>query len=387
MNILFIHEVDWMRKVVYDVHMLSEAMSLRGHNVYAIDYESMWQRNGSSPHNIKVSRVFPDACVNLIRPAFIKLPVISRMSAFISHYFAIDKVIKERKIDVILLYSVPTNGLQAVYWAKKYKIPVVFRSLDILNQLVSNTALGIVTKWLEQVIYPEVDMCLTITPKLSDYMHKMQANKTKVLNMPVDINRFYPYPSKPVFGDTKVLLFMGTLFDFSGLYEFLWLYPEILKQLPDTKLLIVGDGEQRYKLQAVINTLALHDSVIFTGIQPYEDMPYYINCADVCLLPFHSNEITKDIFPGKVVQYLACGKPLVSMNLQGVNAVIQGKEQGVVFVENHKEMVDAALALLTHPKEAEKLGSNGLKYTRENHSCEKVAEKLEHILVELKNGY
>ncbi len=45
MNILFVHEVDWLNKVVFDIHSLSESLSLLGHRVYGIDYESMWARN------------------------------------------------------------------------------------------------------------------------------------------------------------------------------------------------------------------------------------------------------------------------------------------------------------------------------------------------------
>ena len=37
MNILVIHEVDWIKKVTYEIHHLSELFSLHGHNVYAVD--------------------------------------------------------------------------------------------------------------------------------------------------------------------------------------------------------------------------------------------------------------------------------------------------------------------------------------------------------------
>ena len=47
MNILFVHEVDWLNKVVFDIHSLSELLSLRGHKVYAIDYEAAWNRSNS----------------------------------------------------------------------------------------------------------------------------------------------------------------------------------------------------------------------------------------------------------------------------------------------------------------------------------------------------
>ena len=117
MNILFVHEVDWLNKVVFDPHNLSEALSLLGHQVCAIDYEEAWSRNGTfSLGNLKtrefngVSRALPGASVCLRRPGFIKIPGLSRLSAAFTHYREIQKTIKEKNIDVIVLYSVPPTG-------------------------------------------------------------------------------------------------------------------------------------------------------------------------------------------------------------------------------------------------------------------------------------
>ena len=96
MNILFIHEIDWLRKVVFEIHTLSELLSLSGHQVYAIDYESMWVKDkpldfGSFRTDLVngVARAYPDASVSLRRPGFIKIPGLSRLSAAFTHYIEI----------------------------------------------------------------------------------------------------------------------------------------------------------------------------------------------------------------------------------------------------------------------------------------------------------
>ena len=93
MNILFIHEIDWLNKVVFELHGLSELLSLRGHHVYAIDYENPWDRDGVfSLGSLKtreingISRAFSGASVSLVRPGFIKIPGLSRLSAAVTHY-------------------------------------------------------------------------------------------------------------------------------------------------------------------------------------------------------------------------------------------------------------------------------------------------------------
>lgn len=386
MNILFVCEVDWERKVVFDMLLLAEAMSLRGHKVFAVDYEDMWQTN-----NVKVSkesdvaRALPKASVRLIRPDFVRIKGLSRVSAFVSHYFEIKRVIKEQDIDAIVLYSVPTNGLQAIHWARKFNIPIVFRSIDVLNQLVPYPMLRSLTRYLERKVYSSVDRILTITPKLSEYVVGLGANPSKVniLPMTVDTNLFCPSSDVEAMrhkwglgDDDKIVLFMGTLFPFSGLDWFIFNFTHIMRSVPEAKLLIVGDGGQRAYLERIIREMDLQGHVIITGFQPYKDMPQYINLADVCVNTFVSNAITKDIFPGKTVQFLACGKPLVMRPLGGVKTVIAGEEQGVVYADTDNGMIGTICFLLQSPEKRNEIGQNGLRYVRQHHSCEKVTEQL-----------
>lgn len=391
MNILVVHEVDWMRKVVFDVHWISEAMSLRGHNVHALYYESLWGLNGwKPPRHTLALRAFPDAKVELICPSFIRYPIVSRASAFVTHYFEIKRVIKEKQIDAIILYSVPTNGLQSLFWAKYFNIPVIFRSIDVLSQLAPYPALRTITRLLERQVYSRVDRILTITPKLSEYVVRLGADsrKVNVLPVPVDINLFHPsldgvseLRHKWGLSDTdKVVVYMGTLFNFSGLD---WILPEFARKGVDAKLMIVGDGEQRGRLEQIIRAYNLHDEVIITGFQPYQDIPKYINLADVCINPFVVNDATRDIFPGKTVQILACGKPLVMRSLDGVKAMIDGEEQGVVYADSNEGIVREILSLLKSDEKRKKIGQNGLQYAKKHHDCREVARRLEGILSEL----
>ena len=295
MNVLFIHEVDWLNKVVFEIHNLAEILSLRNHNVYAIDYEDSWKRNGGFDlGNLKtkdfpgVSRALPGSSVYLRHPGFIKIPVLSRVSAAFTHYFEIRKTLKEKKIDVIMLYSVPTNGLQTLYLAKKTGVPVVFRSIDILHRLVRNPILSIITRWLEKRVYKRADAILAITPNHARYVISMGADekKVKLLPLPIDTTMFHPgvdcteVRRKWRFGEKeRIVVFIGTLFEFSGLDTFLRSFPAVLKKVSDAKLLIVGDGPQRKKLESIIKELRLEKQVTITGFQPYQTMPQYISLA------------------------------------------------------------------------------------------------------------
>lgn len=397
MNVLFIHEVDWLNKVVFDIHTLAESLSLRGHKVYAIDYENTWKRKNfydlrASYQEIEgVSRAFKGSFVTLIRPGFMKISGLSRVSAAITHGSVINKTIRDKKIDAVVLYGVATNGLQAIYAARRYNIPIVFRSIDILNQLVVYPILRPFTKILEKIVYPRADMVLTLTPSLSRYVVDLGASvdSIKLLPMPVDTAIFHPSPTPGelrrrwgIKDTDKVILYMGTLFDFSGLDTTIRWLPDIANKVPDVKLCIVGDGTQRAKLESIIRETGAGDKVIITGFQPYETMPQYINMAAVCLNPFRITGATREIFPGKIVQYLACAKAVVATPLPGLAAVTPGEEQGIAFAGTPEDMAEKLVNLLKDNEYRQRLERNGLEYVKKVHSCESIAGQLEARLEE-----
>ncbi|MFC1920705.1 glycosyltransferase [Chloroflexota bacterium] len=396
MNILFIHEIDWIEKPVLDIHFIAEGLSLRGHRVYAIDYADTWGKDklsGRGSLRTKeydgISRAFAGSSVTVRRPGFIRIPILSRISASITHYLEIRRTIKEKDIDAIVLYSVPTNGLQAVYLARKFNIPIVFRSIDILNMLVPNAILSSVTMLLEKKIYSSVDAVLPNTPQYQKYVESMGADKTKLkyLAFPVDTGLFHPLDSDPELrkkwelkDNDRVIVFIGTLFNFSGLDDFIRAFPALLKEVPVAKLLIVGDGVQRNRLEEIIAKENLEASVTITGFQPYQTMPQYINLADVCINTFTINKDTIDVFPAKIMQYVACGKPTVATELRGIKTILPGETHGVIYVKNAEAMVKEVISLLKSEKRRKDIGNAGYNRIKDRFSYKIISEELETIL-------
>jgi glycosyltransferase involved in cell wall biosynthesis len=182
--------------------------------------------------------------------------------------------------------------------------------------------------------------------------------------------------------DDGIVLFMGTLFDFSGLDDILPLFHRVIEEIPSAKLLIVGDGPQRPVLEELITRYGLRETVTITGFEPYDMMPRYINMADVCINTFRVTDATRDIFPGKTVQFLACGKPFIATMLPGMTAVIPGEEQSVVYADKPEDMISETVSLLKSPERAEKLGKAGLAYVQRTHSFENIARQLEEYIIE-----
>jgi glycosyltransferase involved in cell wall biosynthesis len=394
MNILFVSEYDWLESVVFDLHMLSEGLSLLGHQVYAIDREwGIGSRFRFRTREIKdVARAFPEGRVLLRRPGFMNFPGLGLLSTALTHYWEIKKIIRERKIDVIVLYAVLVSGLQSVYLAKKLNIPIVFRCLDIVHNLRPSPIARMATRILERRVYSKVDSVLAISPGYSEYVKSMGApgSKVRLLLFPIDTGSFGPAVDcsgiRQKWGlneKDQIVIFVGVLYEFSGLSDFIRQFPDVIRQVPEAKLLIVGDGPLRPELERIIAELGLKERIIITGYQPFETMPQYINTAAICINPFPITDLTKYIFSGKIIQYLACGKATIATPVPGMTTLIPGESCGVIYADSAAGMAREVVQLLKSSERKQQLGQAGLDYVQRAHDAEKVTRQLEAFLEEV----
>jgi len=84
---------------------------------------------------------------------------------------------------------------------------------------------------------------------------------------------------------------------------------------PEWSLVMIGP------VAAGIDTSSLKvlSNVIFLGRKDVKDLPNYIKAFDVCINPFKINELTDKVSPLKFYEYLASGKPIVSVDMPGVS--------------------------------------------------------------------
>jgi len=263
----------------------------------------------------------------------------------------------------------------------------VFRSIDVLHKLVARP-LALPTKLAEKWVYRHVDKVLTITPALSRYVVKLGANPAKVGILPLGIDlqclsEATKSKSSGLWDTTRgnylTIVFAGTLPHFSGLDILIGRMPDLITRTPGLRLLIVGDGVQRPKLERMIRELGLGEQVKITGMVPHDDVPKWISQADIGVLTFPASGATRDIFPTKVLQYMACGKPVVANPLPGLVEYGLGEEQGVVYIRNE----DWASAILNALANRIALGKAAREYVEQEHGYDKVVNQLEKEISEL----
>ena len=138
-----------------------------------------------------------------------------------------------------------------------------------------------------------------------------------------------------------------------GIQTMIEAFPILLKDIPSLKLNVIGDGEYLPHLKSMVNDLQITDRVTFTGYIPYEEVPPYIACADVCIAPMLDDVGT----PNKVLEYFAMGKATVSSEIPGLTALIDCECLIYFQPGNEKELAERILELYHSPEKRVSLGA------------------------------
>ena len=359
MNILVIHEVDWLKKVTYEIHHLSELFSLGGHKVYAIDVPDPGLISfnkilfGTIPN---YNRVYSKASVTLFRTPIIPIKGIHRISAFLLSYSHIKKILKRCEIDVVFLFGVVTNSKATIKACKELEVPIIHRTLDIIHDLVREKFLKKFVFNIERDVYPQFNKVLCHTPFMKKWAEEMGAKDPGVIPQGVDSSLMKPLPIDHhlqkkfnLKDEDKVVMYLGTTYSFSGLDVIIKKVPSIVKEISKFKLLIVGGGPDLQFFKQMVKEQNVQDRVIFTGFVPYLEVPRYCSLAKLFINPFKRVELTDRLSPVKVFDLLSCGKPIIATPLRGLLHDFP-RESNVIIYSDLENFDEKIISLLKNPK-------------------------------------
>jgi glycosyltransferase involved in cell wall biosynthesis len=368
MKILFVHEVSWFSKVVYEIHDFPELLSLSGNDVSFLEFEE--HKPGARWKSVESieSRSHSGSTVNVISSPHVFSGLIRRLAATIIQPLTFIKLLKRIQPDVVVTYSIPTSGWQVVSICRRREIPVMVRAIDVSHKL-RKSRFETAIKKAERFVYSNADHVCANNEALRQYCISLGASpdRSSVIYPGIDTARFYPAQPRQDLQDElgikptdSVLLFMGTIFRFSGLTEILADLGPALHKNPTLKFLILGEGEDFIPLQRLVESLGLQHQVIMPGRIEYDILADYLRLGHVALLPFRPELVTHCALPGKVLQYLACGLPTIATPLNGLQSMI-APDKGVLYANNLKEMAIIAEQLSSDSQHRNLLSTQGIE--------------------------
>lgn len=396
-RILFVHEVNWKRKVRFEIHELPERLSLRGHSIDFVDFPEDtnpkgWARILDFRTTVETinSHTVGGSTVRVVTPGRLLPPPLDRLVASLTLIPVLRRLFREHHYTAIVLYGVPTNGWQTVRLARRAGIPVLYRGLDVSHEL-RQTVFRPLIKMAERSVYRRVNHVSTNNVALKKYCESQGANSARTsVNYPgVDFGHFIPGTGRDemrrelgLSSSDTVFIYLGTFFRFSGLDRLVTEFAEVRKVQSGAKLLLVGDGELRPELERLVRDGGLTQHVIMTGLVRYEELPRFLATADVALSPFLPGLVSDKALPWKVVQYVTAGLPVVSTRLEGLMGLFNHGE-GVVYVDDPSDLWAAAVNLALGKPRAEEVVRRGQVVVRSNCDWEMSITHFENLLESL----
>jgi glycosyltransferase involved in cell wall biosynthesis len=181
--------------------------------------------------------------------------------------------------------------------------------------------------------------------------------------------------------NNKYVCFVGNLAPWQGLEYLVRASPIIRKEVPDARFLIVGDGVLFESLQGMAEDIGMREYFHFLGRTPYEQVPEWVNTSDICVAPFIKARNEKiGLSPLKLYEYLACAKPVVASDIEGVGDFLSETNSGIaVRPEDYEDLARGIIELLNDDDRSQRMGENGRDIVTKEHSWDSVAEKVERI--------
>jgi glycosyltransferase involved in cell wall biosynthesis len=209
---------------------------------------------------------------------------------------------------------------------------------------------------LERLVLEQADhiVCVSRVSRTFLIDHGAPAERLTVIPNGVDPRRFRAAPQASAHERIPVALYVGTWADWQGLAGLLEAWPGVLARRP-VRLRLVGRGRarQRKELQRRVRKLGLEGFVSLEPPVAHDAVPALIAEADLCLAPLSYNErnVVQGCCPLKVLEYAACGRPVIAANLPVVRELLREEREAVLVPPDAPDALAAAvLRVLSEPQ-------------------------------------
>src|ERR1700722_7172830 len=234
--------------------------------------------------------------------------------------------------DVIDAHYLYPDGVAAVWLGQRFGLPVVLTARGTDVSLIPQFPRP--RKLIQEAITGAAAM-IVVSAALKAALVEIGApdQKVTVLRNGVDTALFRPPADRAVaradLGIARpTLISVGLLIERKGHHRTI----DAMTKLPDFDLVIVGEGPERDRLNALIARLGLGDRVRLLGARPHAELPLLYGSADASVL-----SSSREGWANVLLESMACGTPVVASPIWGNPEVVRSPAAGVITRETSGE--------------------------------------------------
>lgn len=173
------------------------------------------------------------------------------------------------------------------------------------------------------------------------------------------------------------VLFLGRLAANKGIDYLVHAIPLILKEVPDAKFVICGEGEEKPHIEAYIDKVGVRKHIEFKGRVNLDEMVKLYYTSTVFVFP-SINRL--EAFGIVQLEAMACYTPVIASDIPGVNNVMEPNKSGIlVKPKDSQAIADAVVKILKNPEMGREMGKYGRKLIEQKYNWKAIGDKIEEV--------
>jgi glycosyltransferase involved in cell wall biosynthesis len=287
-----------------------------------------------------------------------------------------------------------TAGLARLFFGRRVAITVAdfFADIYLTTSWWKRTAARLL-RAADFAAWRKLPLITTRARNTRDFLaaHGIDPKRVLPIYDPCDTKLYHPMDragARARFGYTPehvVLVHHGILHPNKGNDRILRSLARVRASLPQIRYLLVGQGSEFDRLQALTAELGLQDIVQMTGWLPKPtDVNAALNAGDIGLVMRVGQQSDDFHVTGALVHSMAVGLPILAARLAGVAEVVQDDVHGFLFPPDQMELFEQRLVQLARdPALRQRLGAAALAQARTSFDMETVVQRTVQALLEL----
>ena len=241
----------------------------------------------------------------------------------------------------------------------------------------------------EESAVRKVDRVLVVAEEQRRRLMKLGVNPEKITivgNTPVQsfVDASAAGAKETAHSNEINLLYVGNLDKHRGADLLVSALSELGGEFPHARLTLVGDGNHREALAAMVKKLRLEHAVSFPGWVPWSRIAEFIRQSTICLIPHLRSEHTDTTLPNKLFDYMSFSKPVVASDCAPLKRIIEQERCGYVFRSGDVDDLVSTLRRIAKDPSSPEMGKNGRAAVEREYNWSPDKARLIGVLEELK---
>ena len=311
-------------------------------------------------------------------------------------FFLFFKMLVLKKPDVIFVSSPPLFQILPVLFASRIRgIPYVLEVRDLWPESIIQ--MGLLPKKivprvlfeLEYLSYKYAKSISAITPGIkNDIVRRYPHWQNKIELVTCGTNLMRMPRHKPTnnarllynLNHKNTVIYFGAL-GFANDLRTIVEAAENLVDRSDIHIALIGKGAKASEIRTMISVRGLDNISVYDPV-PKDNAKYVISKAKICLVTLAKIEIFETAIPTKLIDYLACGKPVIN-NVHGLaSEIIDASKCGVnIEPENPEQLSQTIIRILNENELGQAASAYAKQYITENFDLNDKIDEFEKLLL------